>query len=694
MFKNPHLKTLITLVLLSSTPMFSQVGIGTTTPDTDAALEINSATGGVLLPRIPLTDTTSPLPLSTDVAGMIVYNTATVSDVTPGFYYNDGAIWVRLGAGGAPSNDWTLLGNAGTNPTTNFLGTTDAQDVVLSRNSTPKVRVQNTYTGFTDEIQIRDGSPDGGNNLVSIDDDNGNNDGRIRVYRNNQVQHIIDGQGPTIFNERSRNVDFRVESNTATDGFFLDGANGQITIGNYGAGAITAGVATQMLAVDVNGNIIEEPLPTGGSTDWAILGNSGLDGGNTTTNGVNFIGTTDNENLEFRTNNIQRGRFSSLGEFFVGTLNTVIPGDLMNAVSNPTFDWAVNGYSANDGSGTYGQVSSGGTIYAGVQGEYEGSNSQGPGVRGLTNTTGAGSDFTSDVTSGVHGQLGNANAYSFGVKGDTGTNLTRRTGGVLGTDLLASGALGYYANDFSSYSVYGFGQGHTTGGAGGRLASSSGINTHIGLGMNGGVMGGWIKGQVYGAMFSGDRFGSYTHGKSITNDSYVVVDQNSNGTKTATYASTSMSIDVQSRGVGSLSNGTSYIVFDNKFAQLIDSGKPIIVTVTPIGENNGVHLVSVNKNGFTIKENLNGNSNVKFNWVAIAEKTNKREHISKEILSKDFDKNMNGVMHDDSLNDDNYNAVWWNGSNVQFGKKAPRNKLKSERAKKRIKLARPKGVKK
>ena len=673
--------------------MFSQVGIGTTTPDADAALEINSLTGGVLLPRVPLLATTNSSPLSVDVAGMIVYNTATAGDVTPGFYYNDGALWVRLG-GGTTSNDWALLGNVGTNPATNFIGTTDAQDVVLSRNSSPKVRLLNAYTGFTDEIQIRDGSPDGGNNLVTIDDDGGNNDGRIRVYRNNGVQHNIDGNGHTVFNEQSRNFDFRVESNTATDGFFLDGANGQITIGNYGTGAITAGAATQMLAVDVNGNIIEEPLPAGGSTDWTVLGNAGLDGGNTTTNGVNFIGTTDNENLEFRTNNIQRGRFSSLGEFFVGTLNTVIPGDLMNAVSNATFDWAVNGYSANDGSGTYGQVSSGTTIYAGVQGEYEGSNSQGPGVRGLTNTTGAGSDFTSDVTSGVHGQLGNANAYSFGVKGDTGTNLTRRTGGVLGTDLFASGALGYYANDFSSYSVYGFGQGHTTGGAGGRLASNSGTNTHIGLGMNGGIMGGWIKGQVYGAMFSGDRFGSYTHGKSITNDSYVVVDQNANGTKTATYASTSMSIDVQSRGIGHLNNGTSHISFDKAFNQLIDTDKPIIVTITPIGESNGVHIVNVNKNGFTIKENLNGNSNVQFNWVAIAEKANKREHISKEILSKDFDKNMTGVMHDDSLNDDNYNAVWWNGSDVQFGKTAPRNKLKSERAKNRAHLARPKEVKK
>jgi len=687
MIKKIHIKTTVALILLVNTLMFSQVGIGTTTPDADAALEINSATGGVLLPRIPLTATTNPAPLSADVAGMIVYNTATTGDVTPGFYYNNGVSWVRIGAS-AVNNDWSLLGNAGTNPATNFIGTTDAQDLVLSRNSIPKIRVLTDYTGFTDEIQIRDGSPNGGNNLVTIDDNGNNNDGRLRIFRNNNVQHNLSGNGATIFNEQGRNFDFRVESDTANDGFFLEGSNGQVTIGNYGSGTITAGAATQMLAVDVNGNIVEEPLPVGGSTDWTVLGNAGLDGGNTTTSGVNFVGTTDNENLEFRTNNIQRGRFSALGEFFVGTLNTIIPGDLMNAVSNATFDWAVNGYSANDGSGTYGQITSGGTIFAGVQGEYEGTNSQGPGVRGLTSTTGSATNFTTDVTSGVHGQLGNNNAYSFGIKGDTGSNLTRRTGGVLGTDLFASGALGYYANDFSSYSVYGFGQGYTTGGAAGRNSLNSQVNTHIGIGMNGGIMGGWIKGQVYGAMLSGDRFGSYTHGKSITNDAYVILDKKIDGTKIATYASTSMSIDVQSRGVSNLISGTAYISFDKMFNQLIDTKKPIIVTITPIGESNGVHIVNVDKNGFTIKENLNGSSNVKFNWVAIAEKINKEEVISKEILLADFDKNMNGVMHDDTLNGGS--AVWWNGNNVQFGKSAPINQTRTKIAEQRKKLERPK----
>ena len=72
---------------------FAQVGIGTTTPNPDAALEISSTNSGILLPRLALTATNSPAPLSVDVAGMIVYNTSNEADVSPGFYYNDGTNW-------------------------------------------------------------------------------------------------------------------------------------------------------------------------------------------------------------------------------------------------------------------------------------------------------------------------------------------------------------------------------------------------------------------------------------------------------------------------------------------------------------------------------------------------------------------------------------------------------------------------
>lgn len=84
--------------VLASTLSFGQIGINTSTPNPDAALDVVSTNKGILNTRITLTSTSSPMPLSAHVAGMMIYNTATVSDVTPGLYYNDGSKWIKAGA--------------------------------------------------------------------------------------------------------------------------------------------------------------------------------------------------------------------------------------------------------------------------------------------------------------------------------------------------------------------------------------------------------------------------------------------------------------------------------------------------------------------------------------------------------------------------------------------------------------------
>lgn len=426
-----------------------------------------------------------------------------------------------------------------------------------------------------------------------------------------------------------------------------------------------------------------------GEDEWELDGNAGTDGGNTTTAGTNFIGTTDAQNLDFRTNNTVRMRVSSLGEFFVGTLNTALPGDLMNGVSNASFPWAINGYSTEDGSGVYGLIQSGTTNYAGVQGEYEGTGNTGAGVRGLIRNTTAGTSFANTIN-GVQGVGGvdasTAGTYKFGIYGTGGA--TTRSGGVMGYNFgVTAGALGYYANNGNDYSVYGFGTGYTTGIGGGRMANPLGdFNNTIGLGIYGGVMGGWIKGLAYGSYLSGRDFGTYIDGKSITNEVYVVLNSSSIGTRIPSYASTSLSIDVQSKGVSKLNMGMSRVKFDKSYSELISGEKPIIVTVTPIGESNGVYVVSVDKHGFTVKENNNGNSNVAFNWIAIAEKEVKNDEISTEILSNDFEKNMFGVMHNDN-GEYQSKFIWWDGDEVRFEDNAPLDKIET------VKFERNKSIK-
>ena len=78
----------------------AQVTIGSDlVPNQDALLDLQQngpSTKGLLLPRVALVQTTSFNPMSAHVEGMVVYNTATAGDVTPGYYYNNGVKWKKL----------------------------------------------------------------------------------------------------------------------------------------------------------------------------------------------------------------------------------------------------------------------------------------------------------------------------------------------------------------------------------------------------------------------------------------------------------------------------------------------------------------------------------------------------------------------------------------------------------------------
>jgi hypothetical protein len=94
-------KTLIMcfyIFVLGQTTGFSQnVGIsptGAIAPDASAGLDVNYTTQGLLIPRVALTSTAASTPLTAQVAGMVVYNTATAGDVIPGIYVSNGTKWV------------------------------------------------------------------------------------------------------------------------------------------------------------------------------------------------------------------------------------------------------------------------------------------------------------------------------------------------------------------------------------------------------------------------------------------------------------------------------------------------------------------------------------------------------------------------------------------------------------------------
>ena len=145
---------IIALTICGVTSMTAQVGINTETPK--ATLEVvakdtlSAATAeGVIVPHLTGAQLQSKdASYGKNQTDAIVYVTSsspqarvagakTINITEPGYYYFDGNVWVALTGGASVAtsdNDWHNTGNAGTSSDTNFLGTTDDNDLIFKRN--------------------------------------------------------------------------------------------------------------------------------------------------------------------------------------------------------------------------------------------------------------------------------------------------------------------------------------------------------------------------------------------------------------------------------------------------------------------------------------------------------------------------------------------------------------------------------
>ncbi len=194
------------------------VGIATTaiTPDASSILEVQSTTKGVLVPRVALTSTNLAGPVASPATSLLVYNTATAgagaTAVTPGYYYNAGTPaapnWVRFMNSGRA---WETIGNYGTSPATNWLGTNDAQDLAIRTNNTERMRILsggNVGIGTTAPSQNLHVV---GNSLVS----------QI-MYVNSTVGGVIHYGNTGLFGQA---VGFNPDG--ANSGVWIEGSNGE-----------------------------------------------------------------------------------------------------------------------------------------------------------------------------------------------------------------------------------------------------------------------------------------------------------------------------------------------------------------------------------------------------------------------------------------------------------------------------------
>ena len=97
--------TLLTLALFSVLS-YAQVGINTNTPDSSSALDIESTTGGILIPRLTEIQRDA---ISLPATGLMIYQT----DQTTGFYFYDGTAWTKIDGVAGPQGDQGIQGETG-----------------------------------------------------------------------------------------------------------------------------------------------------------------------------------------------------------------------------------------------------------------------------------------------------------------------------------------------------------------------------------------------------------------------------------------------------------------------------------------------------------------------------------------------------------------------------------------------------
>lgn len=119
-----------------------KITIGTVSTDTTALLEVNANNKGVLIPRLT---NAQMVAIVNPGNGLLVYNTDSAA-----FAYRAGTAWVFLKGNTTASNDWSTKGNAGTDTSKNFIGTTDNVDLIFKRNSERSgiLTITNTSWGY------------------------------------------------------------------------------------------------------------------------------------------------------------------------------------------------------------------------------------------------------------------------------------------------------------------------------------------------------------------------------------------------------------------------------------------------------------------------------------------------------------------------------------------------------------------
>jgi trimeric autotransporter adhesin len=146
----------IILFLLAGLRVIAQVAINAdgSLPDTSSMLDVKSNEKGVLVPRMSQSQRNA---IPGPATGLLIYQTVSppskspmtiLTDSPPGFYYNSGTPWAPAWLIVGTGSGWGLSGNSGTTLVSNFIGTTDNQDIIFKRNNERAAYIGLNNTSF------------------------------------------------------------------------------------------------------------------------------------------------------------------------------------------------------------------------------------------------------------------------------------------------------------------------------------------------------------------------------------------------------------------------------------------------------------------------------------------------------------------------------------------------------------------
>lgn len=509
------MKLIITLVFFCITfSLKAQVGVGTVAPQ--GALDVTSNTTGMLVPRVALTATNASAPVVNPqggalVAGTLIWNTATAgtspTNVTPGYYYWDGAAWTRLFAGN--TNAWNLTGNALTTAA-NYVGTTDANPLKLSTAATERMRVL-----ANGQVVVNNVAAPAANDRFSVYNTTAT-DNAITGYSTStgvgvHGRNTASGYGVYGFNNSTGIA--VLGNNTSTGAGVLGITNGAVSAGTFGQANVANGAGAYGTSNGGGGLGV-----FGNSTGAAGAGVYGQASGSLGTGVFGYGGTTSDGVY---------GQASQAAYYGVWGVNNTGTGLAVIGTSTGASASAVYGEVTGNTATALDAYASGSSAY-GVYSQTLGTNA----VSSYATSSGAGGIGALGVTTGSNGigTYGTANsATAFGVRASNtalnGVGLIANGNNTTATYMAGSGG----TLRGGSYGVVGSGFTTATGigvaGAGNGITVFVGPTGGAGGSFNGNQWGAYATSNIGGAANNGiDRAafsGGYTSDNSNVQNIYV-----------------------------------------------------------------------------------------------------------------------------------------------------------------------------